>query len=108
MFIQSNLFRLPNENTVDPNSSTSNNGGGGADGAFPNNPKGMADRFAVPFLGSLPMDPNMMRACEEGKSFLETFPKSVAAAPFASIVAKIVDLTTTTATTTALGGEVTK
>lgn len=43
--------------------------------------------------GKLPMDPNMMRACEEGKSFLEAYPDSVAAAPFAAVVRSIVQMT---------------
>lgn len=43
--------------------------------------------------GKLPMDPNMMRACEEGKSFLEAYPHSVAAAPFAEVVRSIVQMT---------------
>lgn len=43
--------------------------------------------------GKLPMDPNMMRACEEGKSFLEAYPGSVATAPFAEVVRSIVQMT---------------
>jgi len=58
-----------------------------------NTPQGMAQRFDVPYLGKLPMDPNMMRACEEGKSFLEAYPGSVAAAPFAAVVQQIVQMT---------------
>ncbi len=97
--IQSNLFKLPNNAGVDPNSSdaTTNNSDGSSNpstaGAFPNNPKGMADRFGVPYLGKLPMDPNMMKACEEGRSFLEAYPASVAAAPFGDVVAQIVRMT---------------
>lgn len=91
LFVQSNLFKLPNANTVDPNSSSgdsfSNSGG------LPNTPQGMAQRFEVPYLGKLPMDPNMMRACEEGKSFLEAYPDSVASVPFAAVVSQIVQMT---------------
>jgi ATP-binding protein involved in chromosome partitioning len=61
----------------------------------------MAQRFHVPYLGKLPMDPNMMRACEEGRCFLESHPLSVAAAPFQLIVNKIVEITTTTTATVA-------
>jgi hypothetical protein len=30
----------------------------------------MALSFCVPFLGSLPMDPNLLKSCEEGVSFV--------------------------------------
>lgn len=53
----------------------------------------MAKRFNVPYLGKLPMDPNMMRSCEEGKCFLEIFPSSVAAKAFETIVNKLVETT---------------
>lgn len=56
-------------------------------------PESMADKFGVPYLGKLPMDPNMMNACERGESFLQTYANSVAAAPFAMIVEKIVEKT---------------
>lgn len=79
--IHSNLFKLP-ENNID---NTSQN--------KLNNPKAMSDFFNVPYLGKLPMDPNMMKACEEGKSFLEAYPNSPASQPFADIVKKIVDMT---------------
>lgn len=88
--VQSHLFKLPNANTVDPNSSS---GDSLSASGLPNTPQGMAQRFDVPYLGKLPMDPNMMRACEEGKSFLEAYPQSVAAVPFASVVNQIVQLT---------------
>jgi hypothetical protein len=99
--IQSNLFKLPSNVTVDPNSSdqVSSSSHGDSNGsiptaaAFPNTPRGMADRFGVPYLGKLPMDPNMMKACEEGKSFLEAYPGSVASGPFADVVAQIVSMT---------------
>lgn len=58
-----------------------------------NTPAGMAEKFNVPFLGRLPMDPNLMRACDEGKSFLENFPESPASKAFSEIVGKIVEAT---------------
>lgn len=97
--VQSALFKLPNANTVDPNSSTTVSSSSMDDGSYtshgglPNTPQGMAQRFDVPYLGKLPMDPNMMRACEEGKSFLEAYPDSVAAVPFAAVVQQIVQMT---------------
>ncbi len=57
------------------------------------NPIRMAQNFGVPYLGRLPMDPNMMKACEEGYSFAEMFPQSVAIAPFNKIIDKIMDVT---------------
>lgn len=54
-------------------------------------PEAMAAAFSVPFLGRLPMDPNLLSSCERGLSFLETHPSSAAAASFNAIVQKIVD-----------------
>jgi hypothetical protein len=39
-----------------------------------NTPAAMAELFSVPYFGKVPMDPNMMFACENGFSFLENFP----------------------------------
>jgi Mrp family chromosome partitioning ATPase len=49
----------------------------------------MAAKFGVPYLGVLPMDPNMMACCESGESFLNKHPTSAAAAPLRSIVANL-------------------
>jgi MinD-like ATPase involved in chromosome partitioning or flagellar assembly len=57
------------------------------------NPRGMARKFQIPYLGQLPMDPNMMRSCEEGKCFLEYFPQSTAAKAFGEIVQKLIAAT---------------
>ena len=40
------------------------------------NPEAMARKFGVPYLGALPMDPNLTKACEKGLNFLEEFPDS--------------------------------
>ena len=56
-------------------------------------PAGMAELFSVPYFGKVPMDPNMMYACENGLSFLEKFPDSPAAAPFSAIVDKLMAAT---------------
>lgn len=74
LYIESDLFKLP-------------------EGQSENTPMTMAKRFHVNYLGKLPMDPNMMRACEEGKSFLELFPDSPAAAPFREVVHKVMEIT---------------
>lgn len=52
----------------------------------------MAEHYGIPFLGCLSMDPNMMKSCEAGKSFLETYPNSTAAKSFTEIVNKIVNI----------------
>jgi MinD-like ATPase involved in chromosome partitioning or flagellar assembly len=97
LFLQSNLFKLPVDAHVDPNSSNQQSeataSNESADPPLCNNPQSMAERFGVPYLGKLPMDPNILRACEEGKSFIDAYPSSVAAAPFAEIVQKIVQQT---------------
>eukprot|EP01040_Poterioochromonas_malhamensis_P010978 gene10978-11965_t len=59
VYLQSNLFKLPESEQ------------GGDDFS---NPTNMAKKYNIPYLGKLPMDPNMMRSCEEGKCFLEYFP----------------------------------
>ena len=56
-------------------------------------PETMARKFGVPFLGSLPMDPKMTKACEQGESFVDLFPTSVVALRFQEIVRKIIDAT---------------
>lgn len=61
----------------------------GADGGVPAASGGgeaMAKKFNVPFLGRLPLDNKMTGACEEGVSFLEEYPDSVAAPAFSKIV----------------------
>merc|ERR1712146_328008 len=44
-----------------------------------NNPHLMSTKFEVPFLGSIPLDPNLLKACDEGESFVENYPSSPAA-----------------------------
>lgn len=57
--------------------------------AVESNPQSMARKFGVPYLGCLPMDPNLTKSCEVGKNFLEEHPDSTAAAPLRSIVEKV-------------------
>jgi len=54
-----------------------------------NCPRTMAEKFGVPFLGTLPMDPNVLISCDEGVSFAEKFPRSSAILPLNDIVDKI-------------------
>jgi Mrp family chromosome partitioning ATPase len=53
-------------------------------------PRGMADKFGCPFLGSIPLDPDVLRACEAGKSYLELFPAGAAAPALKAVVAAVV------------------
>uniref|UniRef100_A0AAV1VNQ1 Cytosolic Fe-S cluster assembly factor NUBP1 homolog n=1 Tax=Peronospora matthiolae TaxID=2874970 RepID=A0AAV1VNQ1_9STRA len=59
---------------------SASNGGGEA----------MAKMFNVPFFGRLPLDNKLTEACEEGVSFLEDYPHSVAAPVFGQIVQGII------------------
>lgn len=52
-------------------------------------PKGMAEKFNVPYLGKLPLDPTLLKACEEGTSFVDKYPSSPAASPLNGIVDKL-------------------
>lgn len=58
----------------------------------------MAEAHRVPFLGEVPMDPNLLKACEEGEAFTTVYADSPAAKPFARIVQGIVEATNPTAT----------
>jgi Mrp family chromosome partitioning ATPase len=40
----------------------------------------------VPFFGSIPLDPNLLQACEDGKAFVETYPNSAAVKPLMDVV----------------------
>jgi len=59
--------------------------------AFGEGPQGMAQKFGVPFLGKVPLDPNLLKACEAGGSFLSLYPNSTAARPLGLIVEKLVN-----------------
>jgi len=60
-----------NENIISVSSTLYPASGGG--------PKAMAERYNVPYWGSLPMDPDLLQACEHGKAFVEERPESLAA-----------------------------
>ena len=42
-------------------------------------PKAMAAHYQVPYWGLLPLDPNLLTSCEQGKVFVEEYPNSPAA-----------------------------
>lgn len=41
-------------------------------------PAHMAALFSVPYLGKVPMDSNLLNACEQGASFVDVYPRSLA------------------------------
>ena len=53
-------------------------------------PKGMSEKFNVPYLGKLPLDPNLLKACEDGVSFIDKYASSPAASPLNDIVDKLI------------------
>jgi len=59
----------------------------------------MSTEMKVPFLGSLPLDPNLLQACEEGKAFLEAYPMSQAVQPFKALIDRVLHSTPAIAAT---------
>ena len=57
-------------------------------------PKGMAEKFNVPFLGSIPLDPNLLKACEEGRCFVDDYESegSTAIGPINDLVDSLITL----------------
>jgi Mrp family chromosome partitioning ATPase len=53
----------------------------------------MAKEMSVPFLGKIPLDPRIARACDEGKFYLSQFPDSPATKSFNHIFEQIIQVT---------------
>lgn len=51
----------------------------------------MAAEMGVPFLGSIPLDPQLLRACEKGLSYFAEHPDGSASAPFREAVARVIE-----------------
>lgn len=51
--------------------------------------RALAEEFGVPFLGSIPLDPRIGRACDYGEDFLELYPDSPATVRIKEIIARI-------------------
>ena len=60
--------------------------------------EGMAAEMGVKFLGKLPLDPRIAKACDQGKSFLDEIPDSPATAAYLEVVDHIVAACKGTAT----------
>uniref|UniRef100_A0A7S2MGE3 Cytosolic Fe-S cluster assembly factor NUBP1 homolog n=1 Tax=Helicotheca tamesis TaxID=374047 RepID=A0A7S2MGE3_9STRA len=54
-------------------------------------PREMAKRFEVPYLGSLPLDPNLLKSCEEGTCFVDSYKDSPAITSLNDVVDRIVE-----------------
>jgi len=46
----------------------------------------MAAEMGVPFLGSIPLDPQLLRCCEKGQSYFTTCPDGAAVPAFTKVV----------------------
>jgi Mrp family chromosome partitioning ATPase len=53
-------------------------------------PEGMAKQYDVPYWGKLPLDPDLLKCCENGTPFVEEHPESLAAKVIDSFVDRIV------------------
>nr|KAF6441684.1 nucleotide binding protein 2 [Rousettus aegyptiacus] len=53
----------------------------------------LARHAGVPFLGSVPLDPELTRSLEEGRDFIQEFPQSPAFPVLAAIAQKILNET---------------
>jgi Mrp family chromosome partitioning ATPase len=53
----------------------------------------MSKEMQVPFLGSIPLDPRIARASDEGRPFFENYPDSPATIAYKNIIDQILDFT---------------
>lgn len=53
--------------------------------------KALAEEFGVPFLGSIPLDPRIGKACDYGEDFLDLYPESPASKRILEIMQRIRD-----------------
>jgi len=52
----------------------------------------MCQEMGITLLGKIPLDPTIARSCDEGVSFLETYPNSRATKEYRSIISKLLDI----------------
>jgi Mrp family chromosome partitioning ATPase len=55
-----------------------------------NGPKEMAERFQIPYLGALPIDPLLLSSCESGEAYVVKHHNAPGVAPFLNVVTNIV------------------
>lgn len=53
-------------------------------------PRGMASRYNVPYLAAIPLDPNLLKSCDEGLCFVQAFPQSTAVTALNKVADSIV------------------
>jgi len=63
--------------------------------------KTMAEEMKLPLLASLPIDPQMLRCCEKGESYLSVHPQGAAAEAFKGLVQSVLKSTPSLAQTLA-------
>jgi len=51
--------------------------------------QGLAEEMGIPFLGSVPLDPRLRMACDNGENYLELFPDSPATEAFMKVVKNV-------------------
>jgi Mrp family chromosome partitioning ATPase len=51
----------------------------------------MCAEMDVPYLGSLPLDPDLLKCCEQGKSYTSLYPNNLGTKMFTEFVQKVVD-----------------
>jgi Mrp family chromosome partitioning ATPase len=71
-----------NDNNISVSSTLYPASGGG--------PKAMSTQYNVPYWGLLPMDPDLLQACEHGQAFVEERPNSLAAKALNDYCQKII------------------
>ena len=49
----------------------------------------LAEHVSVPFLGEIPIDPNLAMAAEKGQNFTQAFQNSPASKAFEEIISKL-------------------
>lgn len=49
----------------------------------------LAADYGVPFYGSIPLDPRIARACDDGEAFVEEYPESLAAQAYMTIAKRV-------------------
>ena len=54
-------------------------------------PKSLAEKYNTEYLGCIPMDPNLLKSCEEGQCFVEAYENSTATKALNSIVDRIIE-----------------
>ena len=54
-------------------------------------PKSLAEKYNTEYLGCIPMDPNLLKSCEEGQCFVEAYENSTATKALSSIVDRIIE-----------------